>query len=156
MREYLSNSPRKFLKRVHKTDTCWLWLGKKHSFGYGAVGKNGKIKTHRLSWQFFRGPIPNGISVLHKCDNPPCVNPDHLFLGTQADNMRDMSKKGRNGNPIPKGSPNPCTAKFKKDEIILIRELRKNGDRVIDIAKKFNVHAMTITKIVRGRSYTYF
>lgn len=76
---------------------CWLWLGAWSTYGYGKVNKHGKVVTeaHRMFYEDRFGPIPDGMQVLHKCDTPPCCNPDHLFLGTQADNMRDMHRKGR-------------------------------------------------------------
>ena len=80
---------------------CWEWKLYKNPLGYGVVsfGKRGQPKritgAHRLSWIVYRGSIPDGLCVLHKCDNPSCINPDHLFLGTNADNMRDMAAKGR-------------------------------------------------------------
>jgi len=81
-------------KRDH--DKCWEWLGAKDYGGYGQVRIWGKqMKAHRASWEFFFGPIPNGLSVLHKCDNPSCVNPYHLFLGDQCDNITDCVIKGR-------------------------------------------------------------
>jgi hypothetical protein len=86
-----------FWARVNKTDDCWLWMGSRNAlrYGYGVYGKGGKY-AHRLSWEIHHGrPIPPGMNILHRCDNPPCVNPDHLFLGTQADNVVDMVRKGR-------------------------------------------------------------
>jgi hypothetical protein len=81
-------------------DQCWEWTGKaRHPFGYGVFGlgtrQAGTMQAHRFSYQLYVGPIPDGMCVLHKCDNPPCVNPDHLFLGTRADNNHDMIAKGR-------------------------------------------------------------
>ncbi len=87
----------KFWAKVQKSDGCWVWQGCIVR-RYGVLGHDGKqVKAHRVAWGLTNGPIPNGLSVLHKCDNPPCVRPDHLFLGTQLDNMRDCSAKGRSG-----------------------------------------------------------
>lgn len=75
---------------------CWLWQGADTGAGYGAMRyMNKRQDAHRVAWQIFRGPIPNGKFVLHRCDVKYCVNPDHLFLGTQQDNMTDMERKGR-------------------------------------------------------------
>lgn len=74
---------------------CWLWLGGTQAAGYGFFKHAGDTTAHRSSWILYRGPIPEGLHVLHKCDVRQCVNPDHLFLGTQVDNMKDMAAKGR-------------------------------------------------------------
>src|SRR3990172_9835358 len=90
---------KRFWNRVEKTDKCWIWLGPKDAFGYGLIGSGGRgsptIRTHRLSWTLSNGQIPKNLLVLHCCDRPGCVNPAHLFLGTQRDNMRDMNRKCR-------------------------------------------------------------
>jgi hypothetical protein len=78
---------------------CWVWTASRNEQGYGCCGFNGRTYTaHRLSYELARGPIPPGMHVLHRCDNPPCVNPEHLFVGDQSDNMRDMYGKGRGAN----------------------------------------------------------
>lgn len=88
----------RFWARVEKTDRCWVWNGSLFSGSpYGQVKQNGKTKqVHRVSWELHFGAIPDGLCVCHKCDNPPCVRPDHLFLGTNHDNVMDSVMKGRN------------------------------------------------------------
>ena len=89
-----------FWAHVQKTDGCWTWTGAKHPFGHGLFTWEGRGQyTHRISWQIHFGEIPEGMYVCHSCDNPPCVNPAHLWLGTCADNLRDMVAKGRHGRP---------------------------------------------------------
>ena len=86
----------RFWQRVAKGVDCWLWTRGCYPSGYGkiAVGKRA-FRAHRIAWELTRGPIPDGLFVLHACDNPPCVRPDHLFLGDRLDNARDALKKGR-------------------------------------------------------------
>ena len=99
----------RFWEKVDKTDDCWVWISSKISSkpnrGYGRIWVNGKPElAHRISWEIANGPIPKGMQVLHRCDNPSCVRPDHLFLGTQRDNMQDSIEKGRWGNVgVPRG-----------------------------------------------------
>ena len=85
----------RFWEKVNKTDKCWLWTGGKASDGYGSFNYDGGQRAHRFSWELHFGKIPSGLLVLHHCDTPGCVRPDHLFLGTQADNAKDMWRKGR-------------------------------------------------------------
>lgn len=87
----------RLLGKIRVTPTgCFEWQARRNEFGYGSVGfKKKRLKAHRVSWEVFRGPIPEGMCVCHHCDNPCCINPDHLFIGTRTDNMRDASRKGR-------------------------------------------------------------
>lgn len=83
-------------RTVFGATECWHWRGVTNSFGYGRFSYEGRTQVaHRLSYVAFRGPIPEGMSVLHKCDNPSCINPEHLWLGTYTDNRRDCLSKGR-------------------------------------------------------------
>lgn len=102
--EHVHGDPvERFWKSVQKTDTCWLWTGETVK-GYGRFHVDGKkiVATH-YAWELHTGqPVPDGLWLLHKCDNPPCVNPDHLFLGTALENNQDRAEKGRNGvQPYP-------------------------------------------------------
>jgi hypothetical protein len=89
----------RFWERVNKGNDCWVWVGNRLPKGYGRMcsgGKSGQVLlAHRVSWALHNGPIPTGKYICHTCDNPPCVNPNHLFLASHAENMADMVAKGR-------------------------------------------------------------
>ncbi len=94
--EWVSVSNARFWMRVSETGSCWVWTGARNKDGYGYL-RDGEstVLAHRFAWASLNGPIPDGGQILHHCDNPPCCNPEHLYVGTHADNMRDMANRGR-------------------------------------------------------------
>lgn len=151
------NLEQKFLDRISipgdYIDGCWIWIGAMHKGGYGHLKFDGITRlAHRISWELFNGPIPEGFLVLHKCDNPPCVNPNHLFLGDHADNMKDMWDKGRHSidhikNLNEKG--NSHSAKLSFEEVTEVRELYSTGlVTMAMLAIYFNITSGTVCKIV--------
>jgi hypothetical protein len=147
----------RFLAKIKKTNSCWKWTGHKVYGGYGSLfcgitGK-GNISAHRASWMIFKGEIPKGLWVLHKCDNPECANPDHLFLGTCQDNVADMIKKGRKVSNPPKGEKSNLS-KFSNSQVKAIRYLYKSKHILLrEFAQLFNVDSKTIGRIIRKETY---
>lgn len=149
----------RFLNNINKTKTCWLWTAgrtQKGPYGYGVIRVGRKIiKTHRFSWEFFnKKQIPKGLHVLHHCDVPLCVNPKHLFLGTQNDNNLDKKLKGRTGMEKTRGSLN-VNSKLKEKDIPKIKLLYKKGVKVTLIAKKYKIHETTVYYILRGSTWKH-
>lgn len=136
---------KRFLSRVIRTSNCWGWSGTKKKTGYATLIEKGKeVRAHRLSYQLNVGKIPQGQHVLHKCDNPPCCNPRHLFLGTHQDNMRDKKIKGRHAR------------KLNWEKVSLIRKRCKKGwnkQGGAILSKEFNVSAGTIYEIVSNKTW---
>jgi hypothetical protein len=125
---------------------CWLWLGGVQSMGYGMLGpKKHRVLATRFSYEKYKGPIPIGLSVLHRCDTPLCVNPDHLFAGTQRDNLRDAAQKGRTVH----GEQHPG-AKLTNQQVVEIRALLGQGVSQRLVALRFEVNPSTISRIAGG------
>lgn len=144
----------RFWAHVEKTDTCWVWAGFKLK-GYGRLSFLGQhVYAHRLAWELTNGPIPEGLCVLHQCDNPPCVRPDHLFLGTNAENMADRNAKGRHLSCGVRGE-NVVTHKLTEADVRTMRSLHTAGVKIPSLARRFNVHYNTAYYVVRNRTWRH-
>jgi hypothetical protein len=147
------NPTTRFFNNINKTSSCWLWIKARTRAGYGEFFVNGKMAyAHRFSWELHKGPIPIGQCVLHNCpggDNPACVNPDHLFLGTKLDNNRDMLKKGTFSMGI-----KHTFAKLTVQDVLWIKENMKRPCKGINaIAKRFGVCRQSIYQIIDGKTW---
>ena len=153
---------KRFWSKVEKRgdDECWPWTASVDSRGYGHIRKQGKTaRSHRVSWELRNGPIPSGehygtTCVLHKCDNPLCVNPNHLFLGSVLDNNKDRTKKGRGnkGQSFNVGS-NSGRAKLEDHNIIEIRRMAACGNSKKWLANLYKVSYGQICQISNGQSW---
>ncbi|MEN6512251.1 MAG: HNH endonuclease [Chloroherpetonaceae bacterium] len=132
----------RFIKKTKNENGCWIWKAQIFPTGYGSFYLNGKsILAHRASYLLFKGEIPNGMCICHKCDNPSCVNPDHLFLGTHKDNALDRSSKGRHGQ----------TPKISHIEMEEVFNLYQNGYSQRELAKKYNLSQRSIFRYIRKK-----
>lgn len=141
-------------KHCPELGSCWNWLGAKNWTGYACMTVKGwhEQRANRVSWRLHRGDIPDGIKVLHKCDNRQCTNPDHLFLGTQRDNIVDMFQKGRKDNT---GTHN-ARAKLTESDVIEIRRLLAVKEITqAEMARRFKISEGMIGFIKRGESWTH-
>ena len=128
---------------------CAVWSGGRRG-GYGRFwdGERGVV-AHRFAWEYLVGPIPDDLQVLHHCDNPPCVNLVHLFLGTQADNMADMASKGRKHRPL--GELHGLSKLTEEN----VREIHASPDTIAQLAEKFGVSWATVQRVRLGRGWTH-
>jgi hypothetical protein len=127
---------------------CWLWTGSVNSWGYGRLGENrSERQAHRLSFSAFRGEIPIGLNVLHRCDVPSCVNPDHLFLGTLSDNVQDCLLKGR--HRAPKGDQQPLS-KLTSNIVAELRQRKCVRGSISEWAREFGVSRRAIRFALHG------
>ncbi len=154
----------RFWSKVERrgADECWPWRAYQDPLGYGALRWDGKVEdAHRVSWRLANGPIPEGLGVLHRCDNPECVNPQHLFLGTPGDNARDRVQKGRNADI--KGDRNPSrihrlsmprgeghtSAKLTEQQVRAIRNAAASGTSCCELGRQYGLNNASIGRIVR-------
>lgn len=137
---------------------CWLWL-RGASHGYGTIhipGENRRVPAHRFSYERVNGPIPRGMHVCHKCDNPPCVNPDHLFLGTHLDNVADKVRKGRaKGHGGPPGER--CSlSRLNSEQVLEIRRrYAQGGVSQSVLAAEFGVKQPNISEIIIRKTWKH-
>jgi hypothetical protein len=149
----------RFWSNVDKTGTCWVWTGARNvrRMGYGATSLGGKnTPAHRASWRLTNGEIPSGMFVCHRCDNPPCVRPDHLFLGTHGENMRDMMSKNRYAKhrDLPRGEAHPG-AVWTEAMVRAARERVRAGERHADVAKDMGVSKSVVTAAVARKTWRH-
>jgi hypothetical protein len=136
-------------------NACWLWKKPPSYWGYGQARWNKKsYRAHRLSWEINFGPIPHSLLVCHKCDNRMCCNPSHLFVGTQADNIADMVKKGRNSYKTRIGEEHK-NAKLNDQKVREIKKLLAAGFSLRKIAKLYNVSGSVIFDIKRKKKWRH-
>jgi len=149
----------RFWSRVVKSDGCWMWMSPPPKNGYGRISVNGRLwSVHRLSYQMHFGDIPAGLFVCHHCDNRRCVRPDHLFLGTSLDNVRDMIAKGRSRHPNPPPHPGELhgQARLTASQVIEMRRAYAAGEgSYAQMAARFGVHPQTVASIIQGKRWRH-
>lgn len=143
------NTAERFWVQVRRGDECWLWLGRCDEKGYGRLGFGGRAgqRAHRVAWLLVNGEIPAGQCVLHRCDNPSCVRPDHLFLGTQLANVADRDAKRRGVAP-------PSRAKLTVEQVRTIRAEYERGlvtQRAL--AERWGISRGNLSKILNRKAY---
>ena len=153
----MSTTDERFWAKVEKTQDCWLWLGapsKARGYGRIHVGTsrdNSKVVyAHRYSWVIHHGEIAPGLVVCHRCDERLCVRPEHLFLGTVADNQRDMKNKGR----APRGTQQPHSV-LTPEVVLRARERQSQGELMTEIAKDLGYKYETIRQAITGRNWAW-
>ena len=144
----------RLLSNYSVVGTCWIWLGGLFPNGYGQIRPTGENSTgtHRASWRVHYGDIPEGLLVCHSCDTKACINPRHLFLGTQKDNISDMINKGRRCDNS--GERNYQTHLTDKD-VRRMRSLRSGGMKLLELSSEFGVSDTSVSSICRRKSWRH-
>jgi hypothetical protein len=148
----------RFWSKVNRRspDECWPWTASRDLYGYGRIwvggGSETTLKAHRVAWELAAGePVPTGLWVLHTCDNPGCVNPAHLWLGTHDDNMRDMNDKGRLRGACQSGEKN-WSAKLNPEAVKVIRFMRGRASCCL-LARLHGIGKNTVSRAWRGEAW---
>lgn len=147
--------PESFWEKVNKTESCWLWTaGRNKGYGGARRADRSPAHAHRIAWELTNGDIPEGFVVCHNCpggDNPLCVNPAHMFLGTIAENIKDAAAKGRTS----RGEGRPL-AKLTEEQVLEIRALyAKGGITHVELASRFNVSPSLIGAVIQGKRWKH-
>jgi hypothetical protein len=150
----------RFWAQVDKSGGCWTWTGGLMSAGYGNFRLAGQMRgAHRVAWELTNGPVPGEMWVLHTCDNPPCVNPSHLWLGTARDNNRDCLVKGRHGSVTHPESQvrgrRAAAAKLTERDVVAIRTRFRSGETSAALSRSFGVTRAAVRKVVLRRSWAH-
>lgn len=147
----------KFWANVQKTSHCWEWTGTKSKTGYGVLytphkttDSRRRIFAHRFVHELYHGPIPEGMLVCHHCDNPGCVNPDHLWLGSDQENTADRHRKGRTVT-----GEKHTQAKVSEADVLLIRAKARTGRSYASLAREFSLSLQQVSRIVRRVNWKY-
>lgn len=156
----------RFWAKVDTSSDCWLWTGARvRGYGQFSLGDHQRVYSHRFSYSLAYGPILDGLNVLHHCDNPPCVRPDHLFLGTDLDNMQDKVAKGRAATGARNGvhtHPERVTrgeashrARMTVAQVLEARQRRASGEKVVSIAHDLGVSLSGLYQALGGNSWRH-
>lgn len=143
----------RFWEKVDKSGTCWLWTARTNRGCYGVFTVNfrSRVLAHRIAYELTHGHIPDGFDICHKCDNPPCVNPDHLFAGTRKQNMEDALSKNR----MARGFRLPQT-KLSDEQVMSLLSRLDSGKKIRDVALEFGISSGHVSALKRGQFRAMF
>jgi len=140
-----------FWSHVAKTPTCWLWTGTRNYAGYGVMkSAQRQYRAHRFAYELLVGPVPKGLLVCHRCDNPPCCNPAHLFVGTPLGNTTDARIKGR----MARGQ-RQHSARLTEAQVVEIRARRAAGELLESLGRSYGVNRTTIARAVKRGTWAW-
>jgi len=147
---FQDNPETRYEKRIEKTASgCWIFHGPRNNMGYGMVSAGGNpMLAHRFFYQQVNGPIPAGMDACHRCDNPACCNPDHIFIGTRTDNMRDAVAKGR----VRRGETS-AQARFSESDVLDMRRRHCAGETTGEIGRRYDTSYKTVWAIVHRKAW---